>query len=128
RKPNDEMTELFLEWLALEKLGRDADKKSEVGQSTYDAEVQRNRQGLRDALKNLRGSADNVWAVRREFEDMAVPAALQSTIVASTGLNLRRVLQLQYENVYRHRPPEFFRQFSGLTAPKLRSAVKAVLP
>ncbi len=124
-----EMKELYRRYQALEAVGRDKDLIKEVGQQTYELEVQRTRIALHKALKRLRGDYENVWEIRRDSSEFVVPKAYRTVVATLSERPIKHVLKALYEYAYPIRPPEFFTQYSAVQVRgqnRLRTAVKTV--
>ncbi|MCZ7554723.1 MAG: hypothetical protein M5U05_19470 [Anaerolineales bacterium] len=127
KEPVPELEELFVRLKALEAVGKNKDLLGEIGQQTYRQEFERTKVELSRALRRLRGNTEHIWDIRRSPGEIVVHQAYQAAVAASGyGLSVKNVLKQLYDMAYRHRPPEFFRQYQFGRSNVLNRAVKNV--
>lgn len=133
KAPVPELMELYIRYKALDAVGKDRDLVKEIGQQTYENEVDRTKADMKKALDRLRGDrgdSGRVWDIPRDAAEIVVPDAYRAVIAASgNGRSIKYVLKQLYELAYRVRPPKFFTQYSALQTRgqnRLRTAVKTV--
>lgn len=128
--PVPELMELYIRYKALNAVGRDPGLVKEIGQQTYENEVERTKVDMKQALDRLRGDSVRVWDIPRGRAEVVVPQAYQAAIAAGGfERSIKSALKQLYDLAYRVRPPEFFTQYSALQTKgqnRLRAAVKTV--
>lgn len=124
-QPVKAVTDQFMRYLALEKIGRDPDAIKEIGPTVFANEVDRTKKALRKALAQLFGHEENFTILSRNIATLVVPQPYKAILLAIKSVNIQDVLLRLYEIAYPYRPPEFFTDLSR-GSNKLRDAVKTV--
>lgn len=123
------LADQFLRYQALELISKNKDALKEIGQTTYDAELQRTTKELIKAIGELFDDESRFASIPRKVKTIVVPKEYKPSLIALATVNIQSVLLKLYELAYPYRPPEFF---TDLTAnPKkgaspLREGVKTV--
>lgn len=127
--PVKSVSEQFLRRQALISISKDPDAIKEVGQTTFDNEVEKTNKALRKALGQLFGDEEMFATINRKPGLLAVPQPFKANMATIVTINIQNILQKLYELAYPYRPPEFFTDLPGNPkkgAAPLRDAVKIV--
>lgn len=127
--PIKSVSEQFLRRQALITISKDPDAIKEVGQITFDNEVEKTRKALRKALGQLFGDEEMFTTINRKPGSLIVPQPYNAAMATIVTVNIQNTLQKLYELAYPYRPPEFFTDLPGNPkkgAAPLRDAVKIV--
>lgn len=127
--PVKSVSEQFLRRQALISISKDPDAIKEVGQITFDKEVEKTRKALRKALGQLFGDEEMFATINRKPGLLVVPQPFKANMATFVTVNIQNILQKLYELAYPYRPPEFFTDLPGNPkkgAASLRDAVKIV--
>jgi hypothetical protein len=127
--PVKSVSEQFLRRQALISLSKDPDAIKEVGQTTFDNEVEKTKKALKKVLGQLFGDEEMFATIHRKPGLMVVPQPFKANLITLVTVNIQNILQKLYELAYPYRPPEFFTDLPGNPkkgAAPLRDAVKIV--
>lgn len=126
---NKNLADQFIRYQALQQIGKDKEAIKEIGQATYDAELERTKKALVKALDQLLGDEQMYASISRKPQDIVIPSNYKAYLLSLEMVSLQSVLKKLYELAYPYRPSEFFTDLNANPkkgASPLREGVKTV--
>jgi len=126
---NKNLADQFIRYQALQQISKDKETIKEIGQATYDAELERTKKALVKALDQLLGDVQMYASISRRQQDIVIPSNYKAYLLSLGTVSLLGVLKKIYELAYPYRPSEFFTDLNANPkkgASPLREGVKTV--
>lgn len=126
---NSGVADYFMRFQALKSIERNPDAIREIGRAAFEAEQERTKRALKNALAKLFGDEERFASIQRRIGSLSVPQPYRAILQTIQILNIQSVLQSLYKVAYPNRPPAFFTDLPGNPSrgqSQLREAVKVV--